>query len=547
MLQWMRVTSRTFAGPSCRHSLNERVERSLRFVKLGLPSGPRHRCSAAFLCSGIIGISLLGLTTGNAGADPEPGDNSRVLLVTGLEYTTDWVHLGVAGVRAPLATYAWQGQPIPPYQQRAADIMNLDRQGSDPLWWFAHPNWRDPVYPPERQITDLLGIIHATQDTWYPDAIALLNVGVSPTYNGDSNWRRQLSIQMGQVYSTTVATEQIPAFLLEVDFHLSPTVFYFGCGAPCTVVFVRPDWHELPATEAMAEVFAAVRARRTLGTVGYSRFVSAEFDSIAASLTLTSPTRHVQLWAGTPGGPLGEITPIATWENTAVASFPLSALPGGERFLFWFAYGDSLIGDWNTWSCRSKQVFFTSPILPTGPGTFANQYAADVLGDLIPIRVFFHQHTPLSPDAPQAPDFDQLMADCRTLGIDCVITTDHTPGLVGPFPDLVAVWDAMPDPADVVLDPLAGDGRGNGMMAVLHNPIKRGEAVVIRYRITRPGSATARLTNARGQVVRTSGPLSGAAGVHFSRIDTSGLSAGVYYVDLDGGEGHSRRSVAIVP
>jgi hypothetical protein len=193
-------------------------------------------------------------------------------------------------------------------------------------------------------------------------------------------------------------------------------------------------------------------------------------------------------------------------------------------------------------------VFFTSPILATGPYLFANQYADSALAGLHPIKVFFHQHTRLSPDAPQGPDLNELIVQCRTLGVDCVLTTDHNPGLVGDFPDFVATWDATPSPAPVAEGQAAGDGAPAdglaGPLAGLSNPLRSGELIEIASLGSGPGSGAVgiRLANAGGQVVREGSWTHHRGG----RLDTTGLAPGVYFLELQVGEARwSRRLILL--
>jgi hypothetical protein len=66
-------------------------------------------------------------------------------------------------------------------------------------------------------------------------------------------------------------------------------------------------------------------------------------------LQLTQPIQHVQLWAG-------GTNPVATWSNVSTAQYNLSGLNGTEPFMWFFAYGDSVAGQWNTFTCRDKEV-----------------------------------------------------------------------------------------------------------------------------------------------------------------------------------------------
>ncbi|HWN82399.1 MAG TPA: hypothetical protein VNM87_09915, partial [Candidatus Udaeobacter sp.] len=301
------------------------------------------------------------------------------------------------------------------------------------------------------QRDDLLGIRAATSGHWHPDAIGLVNVGIDPTF-GDppANWRKQVALELASLYCPLVSADSLPAFLLEGDFHVAPSAVFGTCGEPYTTVWVPENWRTLPPMEAKAALFTAIRERRALGSVGAARFTTLEIGPTGISLQLSAAIRHLQLWGG-------DSEPLMTWSNVASASYPLAGCT--EPYLFWFAYGDTLSGGgWNAQSCTDKQLFFTSPLAATGPGTFSNPFAAAARAGRIPVKVLFHQHSNLSPDAPNGPTYETVVAQCRTLGIDAVLMTDHLPGNLADLPTFTAAWDVIPPP-----NPQAVTASGNGL------------------------------------------------------------------------------------
>jgi hypothetical protein len=56
-----------------------------------------------------------------------------------------------------------------------------------------------------------------------------------------------------------------------------------------------------------------------------------------------------------------------------------------------------------------------------------------------------------------------------------------------------------------------------------------------------------RLANAAGQVVRAIDPPAEGVGPHRGRLDTTGLAAGVYFLDLELGTTRWSRRLTLVP
>lgn len=460
----------------------------------------------------------------------------QTLLVLGLEYTAWPDHYGVSGLNQSLPQYAYQGQPIPPYTERAQDITALLHEGGSPLTWFAHPNWRREVYGAAAQVENLLGVSDATRAftpdglPWYPDALAVHSVSLNPTWNGVSDWRRQSGLEMAIRYCDSLAIQapdHLPAFLLEGDFHNSPfSWFRETCVEPVTTVWVPANWRTMPAEEAMAAVFTAVRERRMVGTVGSSRFSSVNLVGSTMTFSLTEPLEHLQLWGGGS-------EPVATWSATATASFDLAALAPEIPYLFWYAYGDTTVGDWNVLSCDRKALCFTSPIVREEPGgPFRNQYDPTALQTLMPIKVLFHQHTAISPDGNPNLTFPTLLDACRALGVDCVLTNDHDPGLRSPLPGFVTAWDTLPVAALWDRDAQA---QQTSVLTALPNPVLAPSQITIRYSLAYPAPIRIRLHDAAGRTVRTVRDASAAAGTREAHIATGDLASGTYFLTLDAG------------
>jgi hypothetical protein len=383
---------------------------------------------------------------------------------------------------------------------------------------MAHPNWRYGSYPPALQTANLIGLVQATGQAWWPDAIAMLNLVTDPSLEGTPNWRRQVAIEMGNQYSSQVPSDRIPAFLLELDFHHHTSVFWNSCGSPYSLVWVPADWHSMPADEAMEELFTAVRERRVVGTVGDSRFVSCAGTATTLTLELTQPMKHIQLWAGGSD-------PVATWSNVSTAQYDLAGLNGSEPFVWFFAYGDSVAGNWNTFTCRDKEVLFTSPIIRNG-STFNNQYS-DLTG-MIPIKVFFHYHTSLSIDGNAAPTFEELLDECRTIGVDAVLTTDHVPHeLQGPFPSFVHAWDHVPVTAVWSAD--VGDAVTEAV-EFLPSPIVVGEYASIRYGLSQTARVSLQIYDVHGRLVHDLRDEVKEPGRYSEEVTFSG--PGVYFARL---------------
>lgn len=469
--------------------------------------------------------------------------SQQTLLVLGIEYTAWPDHYGVSGIGQSLPQYAYQGQPIPPYTERAQDIAGLLREGTNPLTWFAHPNWRREACGVAAQVENLLGVSDATCAftpdglPWYPDALAVHSVSLNPTWNGVSDWRRQSGLEMANRYCDSVAVrapDHVPAFILEGDFHNSPAAWFRPtCIEPVTTVWVPANWRSLSAEDAMAAVFSAVRERRTIGTVGNSRFSSVDLVGSTMTFSLTEPLEHVQLWGGGSES-------VATWNATATASFDLAALAPGAAYLFWYAYGDTTVGDWNVLSCDRKALCFTSPIVREEPGgPFRNQYDPVALQGSIPIRVLFHQHTSISSDGNPNLTFPALLDDCRALGVDCVLTNDHDPTLRSPLPGFVTTWDALPVAA--LWDRDAQTHQTPALVA-LPNPVLARSQITIRYTLTHPAPVRIRLHDATGRTIRTVHDAPAAAGVREASIATGDLASGTYFLLLDaGGRRYSTR------
>jgi len=460
------------------------------------------------------------------------GDFNQTLLVMGIEYSPWPDHWGVSGISSGLDSYAYPTAPLPPRQQRAIDILGLIERGDAPLTWVAHPNWK-LEYGIGWQILNLLGVITETGNTWRPDAIGLLNTGVGPP------WRLQVGIELATRYEEFATLDKMPAHLLEVDFHSRPSIWDHDCGRPRTVVWVQEDWRTLPAEEAKAALFRAVRLRQVIGTVGPSTLYSLTTDGTIMTLQLTGFMEHIQLWSSGPGEPL------ATWSNIAEASYDLAEVPSGVQSVFWFAYGDTLTGGgWDVWSCNRKKVFFTSPIvrsaLPDGP--FVNQYDPEQLQCLMPVSGLVHQHTNISCDGDPTFSLDDLMNGCSMLpGVDFVLVTEHNPpDFMHPFPEFVTAWDELPttaiwsaSPEDAVLDALR---------SVHPNPTTEGSKVSIRFELGKRSRVTLRAYDVHGRLAAAGFDGIRDAGAYEENLDLDGRPAGVYYLRLAvGGRTFERR------
>jgi hypothetical protein len=231
--------------------------------------------------------------------------------------------------------------------------------------------------------------------------------------------------------------------------------------------------------------------------------------------------QHIQLWAGGSD-------PVATWSNVSTAQYNLAELDGTEPFVWFFAYGDSVAGNWNTFTCRNKEVLFTSPILRNG-AAFDNQYLD--LTDMIPIKVLPHYHTSLSIDGPDMA-FDELLAICRKIGVDAVLTTDHVPQeLQGPFPWFVHAWDQVPTTA------VWGEGPGDavtGAVEFLPSPIVVGEHTSIRYGLSRTARVTLQIYDVHGRLAHNVRDEVRDPGRYTEELTFSG--PGVYFARLRVGQ-----------